>query len=209
MIFSTICTGVFVTWGVFSGVESYLTLFFQDVQHLSAIQTSIRFLPAPFSGALANMVMGLITHRVRADFVVVAGAVLMACSALLMCFIQPDWIYWACAFPAVFLSPIGPDALFTVSNLVITSVFPARTQGLAGGVFNTVAQIGKSVGLATSAVLAASITERSNYPEKKSPQALMVGFRAAFWYLFGLSSAMVLLFIWGLRGIGKVGVKRE
>lgn len=208
-IFSTICIGVFITWGVFNGVESYLTLFFQDVQKLSAIQTSIRFLPAPFSGALANLGMGLVAHRVRADYVVVVGAVLTAVSPLLMSFIDPGWVYWACAFPAVFLNPIGADALFTVSNLVITSVFPSRTQGLAGGVFNTVAQIGKSVGLATSAVIAASITEHSSYQEKQSPQALMVGFKAAFWYLFALAFATALLFVWGLRGIGKVGMKRE
>lgn len=33
------------TWGVFNAVETYHTLFFQDIQHLSAIQTSIHFLP--------------------------------------------------------------------------------------------------------------------------------------------------------------------
>ena len=126
-----------------------------------------------------------------------------------MCFIQPEWTYWACAFPAGLFNPVGADTLFTISNLVITSVFPARTQGLAGGVFNTVAQIGKSVGLATSGVIAASITEHSQYHEKESPEALMVGFRAAFWYMFALSCATGLLFIWSLKGIGKVGMKRE
>jgi fucose permease len=208
-IFSVICIGVFVTWGVFNAVESYLTLFFQNVQQISAIQTSIRFLPAPLAGALANLVMGLIAHRVRADYAVVVGVVLTSMGALLMCVIQPEWVYWACAFPAVFLNPIGADALFTVSNLVITSVFPSKTQGLAGGVFNTVAQIGKSVGMATSAVISSSITEHSRFQEKKSPQALMEGFHAAFWYLFALSGATALLFVWGLRGIGRVGMKRE
>lgn len=208
-IFSVICLGVFITWGVFNAVETYLTLFFQDVQKISAIQTSIRFLPAPIAGALTNLVMGLIAHRVRADFAVVMGVGLTTVGALLMCVIQAEWSYWACAFLAVFLNPVGADALFTVSNLVITSVFPARTQGLAGGVFNTVAQIGKSVGLATSGVIASSITEHSRYHEKESPAALMEGFRAAFWYLFALSCATGAMFVWGLRGIGKVGMKRE
>jgi MFS family permease len=208
-IFSVICLGVFITWGVFNAIETYLTLFFQDVQKISAIQTSIRFLPAPIAGALANLVMGLIAHRVRADYAVIVGVGLTTIGALLMCIIQPEWTYWACAFPAVFLNPLGADALFTISNLVITSVFPAKTQGLAGGVFNTVAQIGKSVGLATSGVIAASITEHSRYREKESPEALMAGFRAAFWYLFTLSCATGLMFIWGLKGIGRVGMKRE
>lgn len=208
-IFSVICVGVFITWGIFNALETYLTLYFQDVQHLSAIQTSVRFLPTPVAGALTNIAMGLISHRVRADYTVILGAGLTTVGALLLCVIQPEWTYWACAFPALLLNPIGADILFTVSNLVITSVFPSKTQGLAGGVFNTVAQIGKSVGLATSGVIATTITEQTRYQDKKSPAALMDGFRAAFWYLFALSCATVLLFIWGLRGIGKVGVKRE
>ncbi|KAI8939198.1 hypothetical protein NX059_005028 [Plenodomus lindquistii] len=208
-IFSVICLGVFITWGVFNALETYLTLFFQDVQKISAIQTSIRFLPAPVAGAVANLVMGLIAHKVRADWSVIVGIAFTSIAGLLMCIIQPEWSYWACAFPAVLFNPVGADALFTVSNLVITSVFPSKTHGLAGGVFNTVAQIGKSVGLATSAVIAASVTEHSGYHEKESPAALMVGFRAAFWYLFALSCATGVLFAWGLRGIGKVGMKRE
>jgi hypothetical protein len=55
-VFSVICLGVFITWGVFNAIETYLTLFFQDVQKISAIQTSIRFLPAPIAGAIANVV---------------------------------------------------------------------------------------------------------------------------------------------------------
>ncbi|KAF2478124.1 MFS general substrate transporter [Lindgomyces ingoldianus] len=208
-IFTSICIGVFLTWGVFNAIETFLSLFFQDVQEISAIQSSIRFLPAPISGALANLVMGLIAHKVRADWAVLFGTLMTCLGALLMAVIQPQWTYWVCAFPAMFLNPIGADALFTVSNLVITSVFPARTQALAGGVFNTIAQIGKSVGLATSAVIASSVTAQSGYKDKEGPLALMEGFRAAFWYCFALSCATGLLFAWGLRGIGRVGVKRE
>lgn len=208
-IFTCICIGVFTTWGIFNGIETYQTLFFQEVQRISPIQTSARFLPTPISGALSNLVMGLIAHRVRANWAVIVGTGLTTVATLLMCVIQAEWTYWACAFPAVFLNPVGADAMFTVSNLVITSLFPAKTQALAGGVFNTIAQIGKSVGLATSAVIANSVTENSRIKDKESPEALMEGFRAAFWYLFALSCATGVLFSWGLRGIGKVGMKRE
>ncbi|KZM25315.1 uncharacterized protein EKO05_0000547 [Ascochyta rabiei] len=208
-IFSVICIGVFVVWGVFNAIESWQTLFFQDVQEISPLQTSLRFLPTPIGGALSNVVMGLVAHRVRADWACLVGVALTSIGSLLMCIIQPEWTYWACAFPAVFLNPVGADVLFTVSNLVITAVFPARDQALAGSVFNTVAQIGKSVGLATSAVIAASVTQHSKMADKESPVALMEGFRAAFWYVFALSCAIGVLFAFGLRGIGKVGMKRD
>ena len=45
------------------------------------------------------------------------------------------------AFLANILNPVGADSLFTISNLVITSVFHENTQALAGGVFNTVSQV--------------------------------------------------------------------
>jgi predicted MFS family arabinose efflux permease len=133
-IFSVICVGVFIVWGVFNAIETYLTLFFQDVQGLSAIQTSIRFLPTPVGGALANIAMGLIAHRVRADHAVHVGVFLTTIGALLMCIIKPEWTYWACAFPAAFLNPIGSDVLYTISSLVITSVLyvPPHSRGIYG-----------------------------------------------------------------------------
>jgi Na+/melibiose symporter-like transporter len=208
-IFTCICIGVFVSWGVFNAMESFTTLFFQEVQGISAIQTSLRFLPTPVSGAVSNIIMGLIAHKVKANRAIMVGVVLTTVATLLMAIIQPEWAYWACAFPAILLNPVGVDALFTVSNLVITSLFPAKTQALAGGVFNTIAQVGKSVGVATSAVIASSITQRTRFEHKESPEALIEGFRAAFWYLFALSAGTGLLFAWGLRGIGRVGMKRE
>lgn len=118
-------------------------------------------------------------------------------------------MYWKFAAPGIFLNVIGADCLFTISNLMITSVFPARTQALAGGVFNTIAQIGKSVGLATTAVLAASITENSEYVDKESPEALLRGYQAAYWSCCALS-VTTLIFIWlSLKKIGNVSEKRD
>jgi MFS family permease len=132
-----------------------------------------------------------------------------AVGILLMAIIQPQWSYWVCAFFAVVLSPIGGDALYTVSNLVVTSVFPERTQALAGGVLNTLTQLAKTVSLATSGAIAGSVTSLSRYESKESSPALMEGYRAAFWYFFALSCTTILLFVWGLRGIGTMIKKKE
>jgi len=105
---------------------------------------------------------------------------------------------------------MGADCLFTVSNLLITSVFPAKTQALAGGVFNTIAQIGKSVGLALVAVIAMTATARSEQVDGKSyPVALLDGYHATFWFCFASVLITIGMCSWGLRGIGKVGHKRD
>ena len=112
-------------------------------------------------------------------------------------------------FLANIFNPAGADTLFTVSNLLITSVFPARTQALAGGVFNTVSQIGKSVGLALVAVIASSVTADSDYVDKASPEALLEGYKATFWFCFTTTAATIAMCSWGLRSIGKVGHKQD
>lgn len=209
MIFTSICIDVFLAWGAFNGTETLLTFFFQDVQQLSATQASLRFLPAPVSGLATNLVMGLMIHKIRADWAVIFSMTLSSISALLVALMKIDAPYWEYAFPAITLNAIGPDVLFTVSNLVITSAFPDKTQALAGGVFNTVAQIGKSVGLALTAVIAASTTLKSDYSDKHEPRALMEGYRAAFWFCFAISTTTLVVSLWGLRNIGKIGMKRE
>jgi nitrate/nitrite transporter NarK len=208
-IFTTICISVFLTWGAFNALENLMSFIFQYVQGISALQSSIRFIPAPVSGALTNLMIGLIAHRVPADRVVAGGAVISCIAPLIMAIMKTKASYWSYEFPALALNVIGPDIQYTVSNLVITSVFPARTQALAGGVFNTVSQIGKSVGLTIAAVIASSITAQSSKGGIDSTEALMDGYRAALWYCFGVSVLSSAICIWGLRNIGKVGTKRD
>ena len=57
-IFTSICVDVFLLWGAFNSMEALLTFFFQDVQLLSATQTSLRFLPLPITGLGLNLLVG-------------------------------------------------------------------------------------------------------------------------------------------------------
>ena len=122
---------------------------------------------------------------------------------------KPNDPYWEYVFPAIALSAVGCDVLFTASNLVITNAFPDKTQALAGGVFNTVAQIGKSVGLAISAVIANSISTSMEDTGKPHTLVLLEGYRGAWWFCLGSSATVLLVSIVGLRNIGKLGVKRD
>ena len=208
-VFTCICISVFFAWAVFNAMQYFITLYFQEVQGLSATQTSPRFLPPVISGAITNVVTGLLVPIVPANMLVSATVVLTGLSPLLMAFAEPSWPYWYMAFPATFLLPICADTLFTVSNLVITSVFPSKTQGLAGGVFNTLAQIGTSVGLGLTAVIASSVTNGSGVKDKSSAEALLKGYRATFWACFAAMVLMLGVSGMGLKRIGKVGLKTD
>ncbi|KAJ5792016.1 major facilitator superfamily domain-containing protein [Penicillium pulvis] len=181
---------VLFTWGVLNGMETIMSLFLQEVQQLSAIQAAVRFLPNVIIGIIVNIGTGLLVHRLRANYLVLITSILSAASPLLMAIIDPKWSWWYCVFWVMILGPLSADVIFTVANLIIADSFSPKTQGLAGAVFNTIAQFGTSIGLTTFAIIAASVTDGSSYNNKSSPEALMAG-------------------AWGLRRVGKVGLKRE
>ena len=107
------------------------------------------------------------------------------------------------------MAPISADTLFTIYNLIITSVFPAKTQGLAGGVFNTLSQIGNSVGLAVGAIVASTVSASGGVEGEMVTEKLERGYRAAFWTCFVAQVLMLGVSGWGLRSVGKVGLKRD
>lgn len=101
----------------------------------------------------------------------------------------------------------GPAVLFTASNLVISDAFPADLQSLAGGIFNVIAQFGNSVGLAVTAAIASSVTEHSSNPNHE--EALMEGYRAAFWTIFASCASVLFVSYFGLRKGGTIGQKEK
>ena len=206
-VFTSLCIAIFIIWGVFDAVQFFLTLFYQSVQELSAIQTSVRFLPMVVTGAATNFLTGWLVKRVRADILVLASAAITALAPLLMAIGDEKASYWTYAFFATACTPICADVLFTVANLVITSVFPPQTHGLAGGVFNTISNIGCSVGLAITAVIASSVTMAEKGKGETTTEMLMDGYRATFWLCFGLNILVLGVIGFGLRKIGKVGIK--
>ena len=206
-VFTSLCVTIFIIWGIFNAVQFFLTLFYQSVQQLSPLQTSVRFLPMVVTGASTNFLTGWLVKRVRADVMVLGSAAIAALAPLLMATGNPAAPYWTYAFFATACAPICADVLFTVANLVITSVFPPKTHGLAGGVFNAVSNIGASMGLAITATVASSVTMAEKGKNASATEMLMDGYRATFWLCFGANILVLGVVGSGLRKIGKVGIK--
>ncbi|KAH1318302.1 hypothetical protein KXX47_002494 [Aspergillus fumigatus] len=179
---------------------------FQEVQGLSALEASIRILPSLVVGVLLNLVIGVFVHKVPAFWIATVTSLLCAGSPLLMAVIQPSWPYWGNAFVAQLLQAVSFNALYTIGLIIITNSFPDDTQALAGAVFNTAAQFGSALGLAILQVISTVVTEES---AADGTGALMAGYRASFWTMFGFMILCTLLGYFGLRKAGKVGLKRD
>ncbi|PCG99259.1 Major facilitator superfamily domain, general substrate transporter [Penicillium occitanis (nom. inval.)] len=210
-VFTNVCVMVMFSWAVINVMELYCSLFFQKIQGLSALQASLRILPNVVIGSICQLTTGLLVHRISAFYLVVGSTLLSAGAPLLMAVINVEWPYWYDAFFAQALSPISADILFTVALLVISDVFPQRTQALAGAVFNTVSQFGNSLGLTVTAVISSLATKHAaaSPADDQSPGPLLVGYRAGFWAAFAWMMCAFFLGGYGLRKIGKVGMKRD
>ena len=187
--------------------ELLLSLFFQRVQGASALGASLRLMPSIAVGLVLNPLTGLCVQRVTAHRLLVGVSLAAAASPLIMVFADPAWPWWAGTAWAVALGPVSVDVLFTMAHLVITDVFPPDMHALAGAVFNTIAQLGTSLGMSLVAVVSSLVTRSlsdDGNGVNESPKALLAGYRAAF------ATCFVLMFLsagtsLGLRGVGKLG----
>lgn len=208
--FASICVTVFLVWGALNASEQLTALYLQDVRGFSAFTSSLYFLPAPVCGFLMNIAVALLLPYLKASYAVPVACFVSGLAPLLLaalCRVNGP-SYWQAVFQAMALNPLGADLMFTIAMLVTTEAFSPKTQALAGGVFNMVSQIGKSVGIATTAIIAQQVSSPL-MASLDSKEALLRGYHAGWWYNCGLSFVSVFVSVWGLRSIGRLGVKRD
>lgn len=109
-----------------------------------------------------------------------------------MASVDTNWIYWEAAFPAIIFNTIGADASFTISNLLITSSFPADTQALAGGVFKTISQLGNAVEMTLAILIAETVTDQADKSVREGDQKQLRA-RMRVCAYEGISSCLLVL----------------
>jgi MFS family permease len=164
---------------------------------------------------ILSLLVGTFVHRIPARWLVAGSGIICACSPLAMALLNPAWNYWYLAFWAQVAAPFSADVLFTVGLIIVSDTFPEKTQALAGAVFNTVAQIGMSLGMGLCQVVALGVQggdgsgESAPVPDEADATAVLKGYRASFWTVFAYMAVCIMVSIVGLRNVGKVGLKRE
>ncbi|UKZ61475.1 uncharacterized protein TrAtP1_002741 [Trichoderma atroviride] len=205
--FTAVCITVFLVWGALNASEQLTALYLQEVRDFSPLTASLYFLPAPIAGAMMNAAIGLSLPFLRPWLAVPIGCLVSGIAPLLLATLcrldGPS--YWHAVFQAMALNPLGADLIYTIANLVVTSAFPTKTQALAGGVFQMLSQIGKSIGIASTSIIAQQVAASSQLANAN--EALLQGYKAGWWYNSGLGFVAVLVSFWGLRNVGKLGVK--
>ncbi|ETN41508.1 uncharacterized protein HMPREF1541_03444 [Cyphellophora europaea CBS 101466] len=218
MSFTSTCIMVGLSYAVMNAMELFSSLYFQEIQDSSTLATSLKLLPNLLSGAVLNLSVGLFVDKLPARWLVSISSLLASGAPLMMALVKPEWSYWYMEFWAQMLSPMSADVLFTVGLIIVSDVFPEKSQGLAGAVFNTVGQFGLSLGMGVCQLVALGVTGESSSAghggsveslDETDPAALLRGYQASFWTMFACMTTCAAVAVMGLRKVGTVGLKRE
>ena len=139
---------------VFFTVFFLLTLYFQQVEHYSAIRTGVAYLPF---GVVISLGIGLASQlapRVGLKPLFFSGALLFSAGVLLLSRITVHGSYWSHALPGIVVMALGSGINFASFGIASVHQVSGEDASLASGVQATAQQVGGAVGLAVLATLA-------------------------------------------------------
>jgi len=174
------------------GTFYVVTLYLQQVQHYSPLQTGVGWLPFA-----AGIVVGAggapkLLNKVAPRVIASGGALLSAAAAFWFSFIQVDTSYWLHLAPAMFFLALG----FGLGVIALTQAAVHNTAsdeaGIASALLNSAQQIGVALGLAVLAGIAATVTGTSE-PGATAATQLVAGYGSALAVAAGMLAAAALL----------------
>jgi EmrB/QacA subfamily drug resistance transporter len=179
------------------GMFFLLTLYLQEVEHYSAIETGLAFLPFPIIlGTVSSQIRRLIVlHGYRRYLIL--GPSLVVVGMTWLCFLPLQGNYVEHVLPSFVLMPIGYGMSFAPMYAAATTGVPAQQSGLASGLISTSQQMGGAVGLAILSGIAASFTASLIHDSAK--QALISGYNLAMAVAVGFTVLAVLVAVFVIR----------
>jgi EmrB/QacA subfamily drug resistance transporter len=167
-------TSLLMSFGMFGSIF-LLAQFFQIVQGYTPLQAGIRTLPWTAMPIIVAPIAGMLSDRIGARPLLVAGMALMAAGLGWMAIVTTPTVAYLSLVPAFVMAGVGMSLYFApVANLVLGTV-RRDEEGKASGVNNTVREVGGVFGVA---VLASVFAAAGSY---LSPQSFVDGMVPAIW----------------------------
>ncbi|EIN13180.1 MFS general substrate transporter [Punctularia strigosozonata HHB-11173 SS5] len=198
---SWVCGLLLYCW--WQSVVYYMVLIAQNVHHLSAIQTALRFMPIGIISFPICVCGGWYIQRFPLKMLIMfsmIGCVVSVIPAAVMT-IKSD--FWTHLFITSILGSIFISLSYSVLNLALISAVPPSAQGLAGGLANTSYQLGSGIGLAVTAAVQQAV---SKGVDPHSPAGLLAAYKACLWTtggMAGMGFVLVALFLRNLTPMSR------
>lgn len=129
------------------GLPFVMSLYLQQVRHLSALATGAVFLPMALIGAVLTPYSAKLAERIGPRRVIGAGLTAMAGGLTLLAVVSQSAPIWAVSLLMLFAGVAGPAVMPPVTAILLNSV-PSHESGTASGVFNTSRQLGGALAVA-------------------------------------------------------------
>jgi EmrB/QacA subfamily drug resistance transporter len=167
-------TSLLMSFGMFGSIF-LLAQFFQIVQGYSPLEAGLLTLPWTAMPIFVAPIAGMLSDRIGARPLVVAGMGMMATGLAWIALVTSPTVAYVELIPAFVLAGSGMALYFApVANLVLSAV-RRKEEGKASGVNNTIREVGGVFGIA---VLASVFSAAGGYA---SSQAFVDGLNAAVW----------------------------
>ncbi|HEY6960449.1 MAG TPA: MFS transporter [Gaiellaceae bacterium] len=141
----------------------YLTLYLQNILHLSALETGVRFLPLSVLSFFTAPAAGRLSARVPIRFLIGAGLALNAVAMWSMSHVKAD-SHWTVLLPGFLIGGVGIGLVNAPLATTAVSTVRVERAGMASGLNNTFRQIGIATGIAALGAIFASKTGSNRDP---------------------------------------------
>lgn len=180
----------------------FLTQFLQEVRDFSPLRTGFAFLPMAASLFSMTRLMPRLLPRFGPKPLALAGTALMVGGLFWLTRLDPSSDYVHSLLGPLLLLGLGGGLGFSPLNVVIMSTVPPRDAGVAGGVLQTMQQIGATLGLAILVTLFGTANRHAALNGTDSVHSLVSGMTMAFTASVGFAAAsfLVALTFRGRRG---------
>ncbi|TRM55647.1 major facilitator superfamily domain-containing protein [Schizophyllum amplum] len=199
----------FLNWCAFLSWQFWAQLFYQEYQGYGPMLAAVRFIPMFVTGVLCNVFVATFVAHVSIVYLMAFGTLITSIASLLFAVIDPNATYWAFGFPAAITSVFGADFVFAGGSIFIAKLSRPHEQSVSGGLYNTMIQLGTSIGIAVSTVVYDNVQEMSTNKGRAPREAELDAYHAASWTAFAFGILASLLAVVFLRGVGVVGHKEN
>ncbi|KAL1899546.1 hypothetical protein Sste5346_002948 [Sporothrix stenoceras] len=217
-LFATSLVIMALFFSSFNGYLVYATYFYQDYLGLSAIQTTLRFIPTGVAGVLTCFCVAPLLGRIPTYWILLFGNASVSISSLLLAVPIPALTtsYFAYGLEAMVLSVFGADTAWPSLTLFVSHALPREDQALGGALVNMAGQIGRAIGLAIATAVQTAVMASARSVEVADVGGTIVhdeptlrGIRAGIWFNFALGVSSFLVVLVAFRGSGVIGSGAE
>lgn len=191
--FSLVMSTLLLGFMAFPIAAFFISLYFQDVWHMSALMTAVHLLPMAIMGILVNIFAAVVLHRISNKVLMIVGASAYTIAFMLFALNRQHNSYWPFCFVGLTLAVVGADLEFNVANMYVMSSLPPSQQSIAGSIFQTVTKLCQSVGYGIGTAVFNAVSQNPSLGGYYKNDVATQPYSAVFWFATASCGASVIL----------------